>query len=149
REFFQAGGASGTIAKSISAYDMVFSDAIYGKAPRYVSRERLKLMLDHEYQLLIERLSVTRGERTNFFVFADTVATSNYKGNNEAHGWLGLRFQTQPMGAPSEIDMLRFSGPAFESVDTRLMSLYLVKFGLTNAVMFGKDGEVLQPSEVP
>src|SRR5579872_2708958 len=68
REFFQAGGASGTIAKSISAYDMVFSDAIYGKAPRYVSRERLKLMLDHEYQLLIERLAATRGDRTNFFV---------------------------------------------------------------------------------
>jgi hypothetical protein len=202
REFFQAGGASGTIAKSISAYDMVFSDAIYGKAPRYVSRERLKLMLDHEYQLLIERLSSTRGDHTNFFVFADTVATSNYKGNNEAHGWLGLRFQTEPKGEPSEIvvharmwdkeavlqqqalgiagvnliygalyyrsdlpklieslkdnlgsnrieiDMLRFSGPAFENVDNRLMSLHLVKFGLTNAVMFGKSGDVLQPSEV-
>src|SRR5271170_6103417 len=83
REFFQAGGASGTIAKSISAYDMVFSDAIYGKAPRYVSRERLKLMLDHEYQLLMERLSATRGERTNFFVFADTVTTSGFKAGNE------------------------------------------------------------------
>jgi hypothetical protein len=202
REFFQAGGASGTIAKSISAYDMVFSDAIYGKAPRYVSRERLKLMLDHEYQLLIDRLSATRGDRTNFFVFADTVATSSYKGTNEAHGWLGFRFQTEPGGQPSEIvlhvrmwdkeavlqqqalgivgvnfiygalyyrsdlgklieslrdnlgmdrieiDMLRFSGPAFEDVDNRLMSLYLVKFGLTNAVMFGQKGEVLQPSEV-
>ncbi len=202
REFFQAGGASGTIAKSISAYDMVFSDAIYGKAPRYVSRERLKLMLDHEYQLLIDRLSGTRGDRTNFFVFADTVATSNFKGTNEAHGWLGLRFQTEPKGEPSEIvlhvrmwdkeavlqqqalgivgvnfiygalyyredlgklieslrdnlgtdrieiDMLRFSGPAFANVDNRLMSLYLVKFGLTNAVMFGQKGEVLQPSEV-
>ena len=202
REFFQAGGASGTIAKSISAYDMVFSDAIYGKAPRYVSRERLKLMLDHEYQLLIDRLSSTRGERTNFFVFADTVATSSYKGTNEAHGWLGFRFQTEPKGEPSEIvlhvrmwdkeavlqqqalgivgvnfiygalyyrsdlaklieslrdnlgmdrieiDMLRFSGPAFENVDNRLMSLFLVKFGLTNAVMFGQKGEVLQPSEV-
>jgi hypothetical protein len=202
REFFQAGGASGTIAKSISAYDMVFSDAIYGKAPRYVSRERLKLMLDHEYQLLIDRLSATRGDHTNFFVFADTVATSNYKGTNEAHGWLGFRFQTEPKGEPSEIvlhvrmwdkeavlqqqalgivgvnfiygalyyrndlgklieslrdnlgmdrieiDMLRFSGPAFDKVDNRLMSLFLVKFGLTNAVMFGKQGEVLQPSEV-
>jgi hypothetical protein len=202
REFFQAGGASGTIAKSISAYDMVFSDAIYGKAPRYVSRERLKLMLDHEYQLLIDRLSVTRGDTTNFFVFADTVATSNFKGTNEAHGWLGFRFQTEPKGQPSEIvlhvrmwdkeavlqqqalgivgvnfiygalyyrndlgklieslrdnlgmdrieiDMLRFSGPAFDKVDNRLMSLFLVKFGLTNAVMFGKQGEVLQPSEV-
>jgi hypothetical protein len=202
REFFQAGGASGTIAKSISAYDMVFSDAIYGKAPRYVSRERLKLMLDHEYQLLIDRLSGPRGDRTSFFVFADTVATSNYKGTNEAHGWLGFRFQTEPGSEPSEIvlhvrmwdkeavlqqqalgivgvnfiygaiyyrddlgklieslrdnlgtdrieiDMLRFSGPAFSTVDNRLMSLYLVQFGLTNAVMFGQKGEVLQPSEV-
>jgi len=69
REFFLGGGASGTIAKSISAYDMLCSDAIYGKAPRYVSRERLKLMLDHEYGLLLERLSASRGERTNFFVF--------------------------------------------------------------------------------
>ncbi len=82
---------------------MVFSDAIYGKAPRYVSRERLKLMLDHEYQLLIDRLAPTRGDHTNFFVFADTVATSNYKGTNEAHGWLGFRFQTEPKGEPSEI----------------------------------------------
>src|SRR5208283_4753685 len=64
RVFFQAGGASGTVAKTISAYDMVFSNAIYGKAPRYVSQERLKLMLEHEYQLLIERLAATRGERT-------------------------------------------------------------------------------------
>src|SRR5665213_227849 len=94
REFFHAGGASGTIAKSISAYDMKFSDAIYGKAPRYVSRERLNLMLDHEYQLLIERLGNVRGSRTSFFVFANTVATSN--GSNEAHGWLGVRFQVEP-----------------------------------------------------
>src|SRR5471030_1177703 len=82
RVFFQAGGASGTIAKTISAYDMAFSDAIYGKAPRYVSRERLGLMLDHEYQLLIERLAATRGDRTTFFVFADTVAAKSFKGNN-------------------------------------------------------------------
>src|SRR4029077_5633690 len=93
RQFFQAGGASGTIAKTISAYDMTFSDAIYGKAPRYVSRERLGLMLDHEYNLLIERLSTQRGERTTFFVFADTVATKSFKGNNDAHGWMGVRFQ--------------------------------------------------------
>src|SRR5580693_7265049 len=83
REFFQAGGASGTIAKSISAYDMVFSDAIYGKSPRYVSRERLTLMLDHEYDLLLARLATIRGEKTNFFVFADTVSTRNYQGTNE------------------------------------------------------------------
>src|SRR6185369_5239694 len=75
RIFFQAGGASGTIAKTISAYDMAFSDAIYGKSQRYVSEERLTRMLDHEYELLLERLAAARGERTTFFVFADTVAT--------------------------------------------------------------------------
>ena len=202
REFFHAGGASGTIAKSISAYDMVFSDAIYGKSPRYVSRERLNLMLDHEYELLVERLSAIRGDRTTFFVFADTVATSNHQGTNEAHGWLGIRFQAAPMGAPSEIvlhvrmrdrdtvlqqqalgivgvnliygalylradprqlieslqdnlgtdrievDMLRFSGHCFETIDNRLMALHLVECRLTNAVMFGPRGEVLQPSEI-
>jgi hypothetical protein len=202
REFFQAGGASGTIAKSISAYDMVFSDAIYGKAPRYVSRERLTLMLDHEYELLLTRLAAVRGGRTNFFVFADTVSTRNHEGTNEAHGWLGIRFQTEPLQEPSEIlahvrmwdedavlqqqalgvvgvnliygalyyraeprrlieslkdnlgshrievDMLRFSGHCFDGVDNRLMSLHLVECKLTNAVMFGRQGEVLQPSEV-
>lgn len=201
RVFFQAGGASGTVAKTISAYDMAFSDAIYGKAPRYVSRERLSLMLDHEYALLQERLAAQRGERTRFFVFADTVATRNFQGSNDAHGWLGVRFQTEPGGPPSEIllhvrmwdresvlqqqalgiigvnvlygafhyrddcrrfidslldnlsterievDMLRFSGPAFAGVDNRLMALHLVACGLTNAVMFSPSGEMLQPSE--
>src|ERR1700742_4233210 len=61
RHFFQAGGAAGTVAKSISAYDMKFSDEIYGKSTRYVSRDRLERMLDHEYQLLIERLAAARG----------------------------------------------------------------------------------------
>src|ERR1700735_2576206 len=103
REFFHAGGASGTIAKSVSAYDMVFSDAIYGKAPRYVSRERLTLMLDQEYDLLLARLATIRGEQTNFFVFADTVSTRNYQGTNEAHGWLGIRFPGEQIGEPSEI----------------------------------------------
>jgi hypothetical protein len=202
REFFHAGGASGTIAKSISAYDMVFSDAIYGKSPRYVSRERLSLMLDHEYGLLVERLSGIRGDRTNFFVFADTVATGNHQVSNEAHGWLGVRFQASPLEEPSEIllhvrmwdrdsvlqqqalgivgvnliygalylranprqlieslqdnlgtdrievDMLHFSGRCFEAVDNRLMALHLVECRLSNAVMFGPQGEVLQPSEI-
>src|SRR3954464_6106601 len=67
RWFFRVGGASGTIAKSISAYDMVVSDAIYGQAPRYVSRERLETMLDYEYKLLLERLSKTRASTTRFF----------------------------------------------------------------------------------
>lgn len=202
RMFFQAGGASGTIAKSISAYDMSFSDAIYGKAPRYVSRERLALMLNHEYELLHARLAAQRGERTTFFVFANTVSARNFKGTNDAHGWLGIRFQAEPNSPPSdiilhvrmwdkenvlqqqalgiigvnaiygafyyrddprkfiaslldnlspdriEVDMLKFTGPAFTHVDNRLMALALVQNGLTNAVMFGPDGEVLQPSEV-
>jgi hypothetical protein len=103
RHFFQAGGAAGTVAKSISAYDMKFSDAIYGKAARYVSRERLALMLEHEYGLLVERLEALRGERSAFFVFADTVAARNYQGTNECHGWLGIRFQDAPGTAPSDI----------------------------------------------
>lgn len=202
RVFFQAGGASGTIAKTISAYDMTFSDAIYGKSPRYVSQDRLSLMLDHEFELLKERLAEQRGDRTEFFVFADTVSARNYTGTNEAHGWMGVRFQCKPGGEASEIimhvrmwdkenvlqqealgvvgtsmiygafyyrddpkkfieslldnlsqnrievDMLEFHGPEFEHVDNRLTSLLLVQVGLTNAVMFGPKGEVLQPSEV-
>jgi len=203
RVFFQAGGAAGTIAKSISAYDMTFSDAIYGKAPRYVSSERLQTMLDHEYGLLIERLSETRGATTKFFVFADTVAAKSFRGGNDCHGWMGVRLQAAPgevvpseivlhvrmwdkdnlrqqeaigivgtnliyaafylrddldkfiasladnLGSDRiEIDMLKFSGPAFAGVDNRLMSLHLVRHGLTNAVMFGPGGDVLQPSEV-
>lgn len=202
RHFFQVGGAAGTVAKSISAYDMAFSDAIYGKAPRYVSRERLRTMLDHEYELLTERLGAARGDSTRFFVFADTVAARNYKGTNECHGWMGMRFQLAPGEAPNdviihvrmwdkenvlqqqalgiigvnllygvaylhqtphalvasladnlgtdriEVDMVQFSGPAFAAVDNRLLSLFLVEHGLTNAVLFSPAGEVLQPSEV-
>jgi len=202
RLFFQAGGAAGTIAKSMSAYDMTFSDEIYGKAPRYVSRERLVTMLDREYDLLHERLSAKRADSTTFFAFADTVAAKSYHGNNDCHGWMGICFQPEPNAAASriilhvrmwdkdhilqqqalgivgvnliyaafnyrddpaklissltdsvgneriEVDMLKFEGPEFASIDNRLMSLYLVQFGLTNAVMFGPQQEVLQPSEV-
>ena len=203
RVFFQAGSASGSIAKTMSAYDMTFSDAIYGKAPRYVSRERLVTMLGHEYNLLKERLQEKRGERTCFFVYADTVATASAKsGQTSGHGWLGIRFQTKPLEEPSdilihvrtldkknvlqqealgivgtnliygafyyrdepekfiqsladnlgtdrvEVDMLKFSGPAFTHIDNRILSLHLVKHGLTNAVMFAPTGDVLQPSEV-
>ncbi|MBC8039559.1 MAG: TonB-dependent receptor, partial [Opitutaceae bacterium] len=105
RIFFQAGGAAGTIAKSMSAYDMTFSDAIYGKAPRYVSRERLNLMLDHEYTLLLERLGEKRGANTTFFVFADTVAARSYQKKDESHGWMAIRFQTEPNSEPSQIIM--------------------------------------------
>src|ERR1700674_1037740 len=73
RRFFQVGGAAGTIAKTMSAYDVTFSDAIYGPADRYVSRKRLQTMLDHEYHLLLERLDAKLGGDRTFYVFADTV----------------------------------------------------------------------------
>ncbi|MGD9896209.1 MAG: TonB-dependent receptor [Candidatus Methylacidiphilaceae bacterium] len=103
RWFFKVGGAAGTVAKSMSAYDMTFSDAIYGPADRYVSRERLLAMLDHEYDLLLERLSQKRGEETRFFVFGDTVATRGFQPRSECHGWLGARFQHEPLAKPSEV----------------------------------------------
>ena len=201
RRFFRIGGAAGTIAKTMSAYDMTFSDAIYGPGHRYVSRVRLQKMLDHEYDLLIERLDRKFGAEKTFFVFADTVAARSFKERNESHGWLGVRFQSQPRGQPNqiiihvrlldeanveqqealgvigvnllhsafydrqpeklisslqenlppgriEVDMIKFSGPLFQNVDNRLMSLQLVSQGLTNAVMFKPDGETVQPAEV-
>ncbi|MEY2525391.1 MAG: hypothetical protein QOE73_162 [Verrucomicrobiota bacterium] len=201
RRFFHVGGASGTIAKTMSAYDMTFSDAIYGPTGRYVSRVRLQTMLDHEYNLLLERLDAKLGDQRTFFVFADTVAARSFKEHNESHGWLGVRFQTQTRGEPSqiiihvrmldeanvdqqeglgvigvnllygafyyheparlisslqenlapgriEVDMIKFSGPAFAGVDNRLMSLQLVSQGLTDAIMFMADGETVQPADV-
>src|SRR5262249_13063014 len=201
RRFFRVGGAAGTIAKTMSAYDMTFSDTIYGPAGRYVSRVRLQTMLDHEYDLLIERLDKKFGRGKTFFFFAGTVAARSFKKRQEAHGWLGLRFQSEPRGQPSqiiihvrlldqtnveqqealgvigvnllhgafygrepeklisslqenlpreriEVDMIKFSGLVFQSVDNRLMSLQLVSQGLTDAVMFRADGETVQPAEV-
>src|SRR6059036_1544822 len=201
RRFFRVGGAAGTVAKTMSAYDMTFSDAIYGQAHRYVSRVRLQTMLDHEYNLLIERLDAKFGAEKTFFVFADTVAARSFKQRSESHAWLGVRFQSEPRGQPSqiiihvrlldatnveqqealgvigvnllygafylrqpeklisslhenlplgriEVDMIKFSGPIFQSVDNRLMSLQLVSQGLTNAVMFKADGETVQPAEI-
>ncbi|MFN8436948.1 MAG: TonB-dependent receptor [Cytophagales bacterium] len=103
--FFKAGAASGTIAKTMSAYDMVFSDNIYGKEPngRYVCESRLMKMLDREYSLLIERLDHIRGENTLFFAFANTVVTLNFKKTNHGHGWLGVRFQLHPKSQPNEL----------------------------------------------
>lgn len=103
RHFFKAGGASGTVAKSMSAYDMAISDAIYGHPQRYVSRERLAQMLSHEYELLVSRLAATRGGKSRFFVFADTVATTPHDGAGQGHCWMGLRFQHEPGSEPSEI----------------------------------------------
>src|ERR1700740_506664 len=88
RHFFQAGGAAGTGAKSISAYDLEFRAAIDGKSARYAPRERLGLMLDHEYELLLERLKAVRGDHSEFFVFGNTVAARNFKGTNECPGWV-------------------------------------------------------------
>src|SRR5436190_13899014 len=99
RWFFRAGGAAGTVAKTISAYDMAVSDAIYGPTDRYVSRHRLRAMLQYEYELLLERLKATRGEKAAFFAFANTVATKR----EEGHGWMGIKFQAEPGAEASEI----------------------------------------------
>jgi hypothetical protein len=103
RWFFHAGAAAGTIAKSISAYDMQVSDAIYGSCVRYVCRERLEAMLDHEQRLSLERLAARRGDKTAFFAFADTVSARSFRGNNECHGWMGISFQTEPGSANHRI----------------------------------------------
>ena len=201
RHFFTAGGAAGTIAKSMSAYDMKFSDEIYGKAQRYVSRERLIQMLDHEYALLTERLEKERGNASTFFVFAHTVSAASYHNNKNCHGWMGVRFQITPNSEPNdiilhvrmwdktpvlqqesigifgvnflwaafvyfndldqfinglvdqlgihriEVDMLKFSGPNLNHIENHLVSLKLVENRLTNAVMFGPNSNIIQPSE--
>ena len=103
RWFLVVGGASGTVAKTISAYDKEVSDDLYGSGSRYVSRERLKAMLDSEWAQLLTQLEKTRGSQTRFFSFVDTVSARNYAGTNDPHGWIGLRFQLQPGGPPNEI----------------------------------------------
>ncbi len=105
RNFFTAGAASGTIAKSMSAYDMVFSNSIYGteKSGRYVSKSRLEKMLAHEFDLLSERLIGDKYVGHKFFAFADTVSMLNFSKTNDPHGWLGLRFQATPGGEPNDI----------------------------------------------
>ncbi len=105
RWFFRVGGAAGTVAKSISAYDMVVSDAEYGKADRYVSAGRLQGMLDKEFQLNVERLGDERGDSNCFFAFADTVVARSFRGGNECHGWMGVKFQSQAHDDPSQIVM--------------------------------------------
>jgi hypothetical protein len=101
--FFKVGGASGTVAKTISAYDKEVSDELYGFGSRYVSRQRLETMLDKEWAQLLEQLSKTRGPQTRFFSLVDTVSTRNFAGTNDPHGWVGLRFQMQPGGPPNDV----------------------------------------------
>src|SRR5271169_3432293 len=103
RWFFQVGAAAGTISKSMSAYDMAVSDAIYGRCKRYVSRERLQSMLDHVHRLNLERLRSSRGNSTAFFAVADTVAARNFQGTNECHGWMGVKYQTHPRDENSQV----------------------------------------------
>ena len=105
RQFFRAGSASGTIAKTMSAYDRNFSDAIYGKEEhgRYVCKSRLLNMLDHEYSLIEERLNPVDSPDRRYFTFADTVSTINYEKTNKGHGWIGVRFQKESNSKPNDI----------------------------------------------
>jgi hypothetical protein len=101
--FFVVGGASATVAKTISAYDKEVSDDLYGTGSRYVSRQRLEAMLGSEWNQLLTQLNKTRGMQTRFFSFVDTVSERNFAGTNDPHGWVGLRFQLQPGGPPNDV----------------------------------------------
>jgi len=205
RNFFRAGGASGTIAKTMSAYDKDFSDAIYGieEDQRYVTEARLKKMLGHEINLIEERIMREKHPNKMFFAYANTVATIDFAKKYKGHGWVGIKYQTDPeeeeyneillhirfhendaiqqqhtlgilgvnliYGAyykydqprkllrylydhidkdKIEIDTINFAGPKFEDVDNRLMSLQLIKNGMTDAVMFGPDGNNILPARI-
>ena len=202
RHFFRAGGASGTIAKTMSAYDKGFSDAIYGieNDLRYVTESRLTKMLNHEISLLESRVDRAVHTDKMFFSFANTVATIDFAKKYKGHGWMGIKFQTESSSKYSEIklhvrfhlpeakaqqeilglmgvnliygayykhnkprslikylydhidptiieiDTINFSGPLFKDVDNRLLSLELIKNGMTQAVMFGPDGKNILPA---
>ncbi len=204
RHFFRAGGASGTIAKAMSAYDKDFSDAIYGieDDKRYVTEARLKKMLSHEIDLIEKRLTRDKHPTKLFFSYANTVATIDFAKKYKGHGWVGIKYQVDPhedyneitlhirfrendarlqqetlgilgtnliygafykYNVPKkllrylydhldkdqlEIDTINFSGPVFKDVDNRLMSLQLVKNGMTDAVMFAPDGNNVLPAAV-
>src|ERR1700760_145568 len=105
RWFLQVGGASGTVAKTISAYDKEVSDDLYGSGTRYVSKHRLQAMLESEWKQLLAQLQATRGANTRFFSFVDTISAQNYAGTNDCHGWVGLRFLEQPGGTPNDLVM--------------------------------------------
>ena len=201
RWLFRVGGASGSIAKTMSAYDMTVSDEIYGKSGRYVSRERLEAMLDKEYDLLIHRLSEERKD-TRFFAFANTITARNYEGTNECHGWVGLRFQDKPGSEPNtiilhvnlleettvqqqeavgilgvnllygamlstegplqgldnlsdnlnkgelEVDVASLSGPVFADTDPARTGLAMIRSGLAQVILFGRDGNQVPPTEI-
>jgi hypothetical protein len=203
RHFFQAGGASETVAKTVSAYDKRFSDSFYNhnKKGRHVSENRLTKMLNAEYKELSELLSEVNIENT-FFVLADTVEVLNYAKTNISHGWMGVKFQLTPNSEPNEviihikllendallqqatigtlgvnllyackfyynkpttfiksltdnlsmdrfrITMMRMSGPELDYIDNKLLAVQLVKNKMTKSIMFDKNGEVQQPSDM-
>jgi hypothetical protein len=129
--FFRTSGTAGLVAKTISAYDMTMSDAIYGPAERYVSAARLAAMLDHEYSILLERLGPKRGENTTFFSFCNTVRARGWNDTGECHGWLGIRFQMKPGDPPSEI-VLHVRLLEMESID-QMEALGVVGVNLIHA----------------
>ena len=204
RHFFRAGGASGTIAKAMSAYDKSFSDSIYGIEDdrRYVTENRLRKILQHEVNLIEQRISRVENPNKMFFSYANTVTTIDFAKRYKGHGWVGLRYQIEPNDSYNEItlhvrfketdarlqqetlgklgtnliygafykhnqpkkllrylydhlskdqleiDTINFNGPLFSNVDNRLMSLELVKNGMTDAVMFAPDGNNVLPAGV-
>jgi len=139
RWFFQAGGASQTVAKTISAYDMAVSDSLYGPTQRYVSRQRLEAMLDREYQQLTDSLGRVRGDRSMFFVFADTVATHRPERDQHGRGWVGIRFQAQPRQPPSTVILhvhLRDRDPVRQQEALGVLGVNLI-----HAVFFARGHE--------
>jgi len=202
RWFLRVGGASGTVAKTISAYDKEVSDHLYGTGTRYVSKPRLQAMLGTEWEQLLSQLRASRGSDTKFFSFVNTISARNFAGTNDCHGWVGLRFQTAPGGAtndvilhvnlrdPSnvqqqgavgilgvnliyaalhalespeafllsvyqdlglqrvEIDCVELSGPAFARWNRNELHILLVARGLSEAVVFPADEQLLPPNEL-
>ncbi len=142
RWFLRVGGASGTVAKTISAYDKEVSDDLYGAGTRYVSKPRLQAMLDNEWAQLLSQLQATRGATTKFFSFVDTVSARNFSGTNDCHGWVGLRFLQQPGGLPSDAILhvnLRDSSNVRQQEAVGILGvnlLYAVQHALTNPSEF-------------
>ena len=135
--FFRSSGSAGTVAKTISAYDMTVSDALYGAVQRYVSEERLKQMMDCEYSQLIERLGEKRGASTCFFSFCSTVKCKGYKDNGPWAAWIGVRFQLKPEAPPSDLVMhVRLLVPD-QDVQKRVLGILGVN--LLYALLYKRD----------
>ena len=135
--FFRASGSAGTVAKSISAYDMTVSDKLYGQTKRYVSEERLRSMMECEYKNLHDRLSEQRGSTTRFFTFCDTVKAKGYKDNGHWHGWLGMRFQLKPEEAPSDVILhVRLNNPDH---DDQMEALGILGVNLIYAILYKRE----------